>query len=142
MDFRDNGFSIDGKSILIDGNPWGLNPGTNHECVEEQEGRQKDNGHYAHDPGPLQVELLFQAAPEAQHEPHGCRLQHKQKEQHHETGGERTPCGVSQSHVEKEKQERGGDTDDEQPPGASHQSKVIAEETSKYGKFGDRVTHL
>ena len=27
MDFRDNGFSIDGKSILIDGNPWGLNPG-------------------------------------------------------------------------------------------------------------------
>ena len=28
MDFRDNGFPIDGKSILIDGNPWELNPGT------------------------------------------------------------------------------------------------------------------
>ncbi len=27
LDFRDNGFPIDGKSILIDGNPWELNPG-------------------------------------------------------------------------------------------------------------------
>ncbi len=28
MDFRDNGFPIDGKSILIDGDPRELNPGT------------------------------------------------------------------------------------------------------------------
>ncbi len=27
MDFTDNGFPIDGKSILIDWNPWELNPG-------------------------------------------------------------------------------------------------------------------
>ena len=43
MDFRDNGFPIDGKSILIDGDPWELNPGSDMFICSYRFKRSKHN---------------------------------------------------------------------------------------------------
>ncbi len=43
MDFRNDGFSIDGKSILIDGDPWELNPGSDMFICSYRFKRSKHN---------------------------------------------------------------------------------------------------